>query len=340
MKTVQARSPAKTQAQNHLANVKFRGAASSLFFEDSSHLKTLFWSVCCFFLLILSAGCNKQTYSSPKVPTKENLVITSNFSEKLQIVMASTDLSVGENRIAFGIINPSSGMIRDAAVEISTFYLKNPDTQMPKQTVAATFQKWPVGAGGIYTAQLIFDNPGYWGLSLLVNDQEGFIQNGSIKLLVEEHSNSPMVGSLAPLSLNKTLDVDYLEDITSDTNPDPELYSMNISTAIDTGQPLLVVFSTPAYCLTSTCGPQLDVVKRIKEQYKSDMNFIHVEVYDNLTEMHEDFSKARQSPVFAEWNLKTEPWTFIVDRKGIIFAKFEGYATSKELTNEIMAVLR
>lgn len=320
--------------------LKIRGAASNLFFQSSPHLKALFGLVCCFFLLIITVDCNKQTYSSSTISSKDPSVITSNTSTKLQIVMASTDLSVGENRIAFGIINPSSGMLKDANVEISTFYLEDSNTQIPKQIISATFQKWPVGAGGIYTAQLIFDNPGYWGLSLLVTEQESLTQNSSIKLLVKEHSNSPMVGSLAPLSLNKTLDVHYLEDLTSDTNPDQELYSMTISKAIDTGRPLLVVFSTPAYCLTSTCGPQLDVVKKIKEQYKSDMNFIHVEVYDNLTEIHGDFSKARQSPVFAEWNLKTEPWTFIVDRKGMIFAKFEGYATSKELTNGITEVLR
>ena len=286
-------------------------------------------------------GCNRQTSRSSTIFPKEDSVVISNASTKLQIVMASTDLNVGENRIAFGIINPSSGVLRNAEVEMSTFYLENSGSQIPKQNVSATFQKWPVGAGGVYTAQLIFDNPGYWGLHLLVTEQESVTQNSSIKILVKERSDSPMIGSPAPRSVNKTFpDVNSLSKLTTDTNPDPELYSMTISESIDTGQPLLVVFSTPAYCLTSTCGTQLDVVKKIKEQYGNGMNFIHIEIYDNLVEIRGDFSKARQSPVFTEWNLKTEPWTFIVDRKGMIFAKFEGYVTSEELTDVITEVLR
>ena len=71
---------------------------------------------------------------------------------------------------------------------------------------------------------------------------------------------------------------------------------MAIAEAIDAGLPLMVVFSTPAYCTTATCGPQLDVVKRLKVEYRDRMSFIHLEIYDNPDEIQGDLSRGRVAP--------------------------------------------
>ena len=89
----------------------------------------------------------------------------------------------------------------------------------------------------------------------------------------------------------------------------------------------MVAFSTPAYCTTATCGPQLDVVKRLSESYSDRANFIHVEVYDNPHEIQGDLSNARIAHAVTEWGLPSEPWTFIVDADGLVAAKFEGFVT-------------
>ena len=97
---------------------------------------------------------------------------------------------------------------------------------------------------------------------------------------------------LRPRSDSKTLaDVDGFEQITTDFEPDADLYEMTIADALDTGMPLLLVFSTPAYCQTATCGPQLGVIKELKAEYADRMNFIHIEVYDNPHEIEGDLSR-------------------------------------------------
>ena len=101
----------------------------------------------------------------------------------------------------------------------------------------------------------------------------------------------------------------------------------------------MVVFATPAYCQTATCGPQVDVVKGLKTENEGKVNFIHIEVYDNPLEIQGDLSRGRISPTFTEWNLPSEPWTFIVDEDGVLRAKFEGFATSEELEEALAAVL-
>jgi len=40
-----------------------------------------------------------------------------------------------------------------------------------------------------------------------------------------------------------------------------------------------------------------------------------------------------------EWGLQTEPWIFVVDRKGIVRAKFEGPTTAREIEAALQQIL-
>ena len=260
---------------------------------------------------------------------------------ELQMPLASSDLSVGPNRFVFGLIDSQSGPVRDAQVQVSTFYRGGGGAEGPIESVPGIFRKWPVGPGGVYTAQLSFDRPGLWGVGVLVIGADGSLSSGSVQFEVQEASATPAIGSPAPRSVNKTArDVEKLEDITTDLDPDPEIYAMTIVEALDTGKPIVVAFSTPAFCETATCGPQLDVVKALKDRYKDRVNFIHVEIFDNPNEMRGARSKGHLAPAVVEWNLPSEPWTFIVDREGLVSAKFEAFTTSEELEEALVGVLQ
>ncbi|HCH07682.1 MAG TPA: hypothetical protein DEW32_00585 [Dehalococcoidia bacterium] len=158
---------------------------------------------------------------------------------------------------------------------------------------------------------------------------------------VQEQSLTPAIGASAIRSENKTLkDVSDLEQLTTDTDPDPSMYSITIAEALDQNKPLLVTFSTPAYCQSATCGPQLGVVKDLKSSHSSDMNFLHIEVYDNPDEIQGDLTRGKISPTLTEWGLRTEPWTFVVDAEGLVQAKFEGFVGPEDLEPAIQAVLQ
>ena len=258
----------------------------------------------------------------------------------LRVALASTDIAVGPNRIVFGLIDPTAGAVRDARVQVATFFLAQGQVQTPGETVGAVYRKWPVGEAGVYTVEVAFDQPGRWGLGITAQT-DGSRRKGSVSFEVAETSAAPAVGALAPRSVSKTAaDGVGLEEVTTDPDPDPVLYDMTIAEAVDSGRPSLVVFATPAYCTTSTCGPQLRVVKQLRREYPQGVNFIHVEVWDNPHEIDGDLSKGRLSPTLAEWGLVTEPWTFILDREGVVSAKFEGFVTAEELTEALDTVAR
>ncbi len=291
-------------------------------FAHSSLLLLAFWCV----IIPSAIGCGSS-------PTAVPTIVPAPTPKSLRLALASSDLAVGSNRVVFGIIDPYAGPLTDVSVQVSTFFLPlTGEQEGPIETVDAVLRLWPVSPRGVFTAQLEFGRAGEWGIGVVGTSLDGFEQKASARVQVKEAPATPAIGSPAPRSVSKTLaDVEGFEQITTDFEPDADLYGMTIAEALDAGKPLLVVFSTPAYCQTATCGPQLGVVKELKAEYGDRMNFIHIEVYDNPHEIEGDLSKAVISPTAEEWGLPSEPWTFVVDGDGVIRAKFEAFTTQDEL---------
>ena len=284
--------------------------------------------------LVVTFACASPAATQPAVPPTP-------ASESLRLALASSDLAVGSNRVVFGVIDADAGPVRDADVQVSTFFLTPTGGQDgPVETVDAVFRAWPVTPRGVFTAQLEFDRPGEWGIGAVVTDDDGVERKATARVRVKDTSATPLIGTAAQRSVSKTLaDVDGFEQITTDFEPDADLYGMTVADALDDDKPLLVVFSTPAYCQTATCGPQLGVIKELKAEYAGRMNFIHIEVYDNPHEIEGDLSNAVISPTAEEWGLPSEPWTFVVDGDGVIRAKFEAFTTREELEAAIVGAL-
>jgi hypothetical protein len=66
------------------------------------------------------------------------------------------------------------------------------------------------------------------------------------------------------------------------------------------------------------------------------MAFIHVEVYQNFKP---DPSQRQLSPIMTEWHLQTEPWVFLIDRRGNVGNVFEGAAATDELQQAVDQLL-
>jgi len=108
--------------------------------------------------------------------------------------------------------------------------------------------------------------------------------------------------------------------------PDVELLRVSVAESLRARSPFVVTFATPAFCASRTCGPTVEVVDAVRERYeRRGVRFIHVEVYEG------NDPQRGVNRWMKEWRLPTEPWTFVVDRRGIIRAKFEGAVSVDEL---------
>ena len=258
-----------------------------------------------------------------------------------RITLATTDLGLGPNRLGFGLVDVDSGPIREADVLISTFYLGDGRQEGPIQTARAVWRRWPISQAGLYTANFDFDRAGPWGIAANYVDHLGSSVTVSAGIEVKPKSATPAIGERPPASVTKLArHFEDIGDMTSDPDPDEELYAITVAEGLNAGKPLVVAFSTPAFCRTATCGPQLDVIKDLKDYYYRDVNFIHVEVYDKPAEIDGHLANAPLAQAMIDWALPTEPWTFVMDADGRVAAKFEAFATKDELEAALDAVLR
>lgn len=142
------------------------------------------------------------------------------------------------------------------------------------------------------------------------------------------------VGDQAPLSESRTLEDASLEDLTSDPTPVESFYEMTVAEAVQAG-PSVLIFATPAWCTSQSCGPMLDQVQEVQSEYP-DLNFVHVEVYENIHVT--DRQDLIAVPAVEEWRLPSEPWLYVTDDNGTVTAAFEGAVSDAELRGALGAV--
>ncbi|MCL0044422.1 hypothetical protein M1N24_02690, partial [Dehalococcoidia bacterium] len=257
----------------------------------------------------------------------------------LRPILASTDIAIGMNRMVLGILDSDSIPIEASIVSMFISYEYDGEN-IPFSHVNAAFHAWPGGFGGVFIAQIDFPHAGTWMAEITPQDGNTTGERGRLAFKVMDKSSTPVLGSPAPHTHNSTSkNVTSLNKITTDPDPDPDLYSITIAEALEASKPLMVTFATPGLCVSTTCGPQVDVIKELKATYGAYVNFIHVEIYANPMEISGDINTAKVVGAVNEWGLPSEPWTFIVDAQGIIVAKFEAFTSYQELEAALAEIL-
>lgn len=261
-------------------------------------------------------------------------------------ILATKVLEVGTQRVAFLLVGKKA-LIKAPEATVTSTYLGNSPAvgegvvgegiEGIGEIGRAIYHPWPYGIRGAYSAALTFDRPGPWRLDIAVNDGQ---VTGSTGLEVEvvEQSPVPGIGSRPPLSRTRTLaDVATVAQLTTDYTPDEDLYRLSVAAAIESPRPAVVVFASPAFCTSPTCGPQVDTVTELKEAYRGRADFVHVEIYAAPEQIQGDLSRAELAGAVREWGFTALPgwfnesWVFILDDRGIVKQRFEGFATRTEL---------
>ena len=258
--------------------------------------------------------------------------------EDVAIVPGTSDYAVGESRVSFLVVDKQSRLVERPTARVWVAHaLKQP----PFAETTAKLEPLGVsggedaGVGGIYVATIDTPAPGrYWFLAEPVGGRK--IQAlGNVD--VRKRSEAPAVGDRAIASKTPTLASTGgdLAKLTTSRHPDGALYRRSVAQALAAHEPFVVTFATPQYCQSRTCGPVVDVVSAVRKRMgSSGIRFIHVEIYkDN------DPAKGVNQWV-AQWRLPTEPFTFVVDRTGVIRAKLEGAFSVAELQAAARAVAR
>lgn len=263
-------------------------------------------------------------------------------------VLVSAEVGTGHSRVLITLLDDAGRTIAAQAVTVDErFYDLASSTDTPISETTGTFRWLIPDAKAIYTSYADFARAGDWGMEVTAHESGKPDRTARVTFSVRETTVTPAVGADAPPSDTLTAtDPAALVAISTDEDPDPRLYVLSIKDAIDAGKPFVLVFATPLFCTSSTCGPALDLVKQVMPDYIERVNFIHVEPYllqvtDGQTQPALDVTGHPQAVRAAvEWGLPTEPFVFVVDAQGKVAAKFEGMAYPDELSAALDAILR
>jgi hypothetical protein len=110
--------------------------------------------------------------------------------------------------------------------------------------------------------------------------------------------------------------------------PDPDLHRTTVKQALDAGRPVVLVISTPTFCVSEFCGPVTDMVGELAAEYADRASFIHIEVW-------KDFEAKALNDTAKDWIARgddiNEPWVFLIGADGKIAARWDNVATRVEI---------
>jgi hypothetical protein len=279
---------------------------------------------------------------------------TSSSAGKVQGSVASYDLAMGPpSRFLLGIFNEAKGPVGYGTLPLSFFFLGETSasgTPQPGPTATATYLPLPGSAAppadaskpiylpspadrGVYAADVAFDRPGYWGVSVTVDLGGPQKVNTAFKVLPKHAVPAP--GDAAPPTQNLTVSTpgappEAIDSRASATTPvpDAELHQTTVAQALAEKRPVVLVISTPTYCVSQFCGPVTEMVGDLAKTYANRARFIHIEVW-------KDYKAQQLNDAAKEWIARgddvNEPWVFVIGTDGKISARFDNVVTRSEL---------
>jgi hypothetical protein len=284
--------------------------------------------------LLLTSGC-ASSRSSPETDTSPSAgslaALAENPGPEVALVAGASDFTVGDVRYPFLVVDDDGASVERPTAQV---WVARGLHDEPFEQRTARLEQVGVTGGArgdvshIYVVHLSIPSPGkYWVLAKPVGGRP--IQ-GLGNILARRSTFSPALGSKAYPSKTPTLASADASSITTRRPPDRDLLRYSVAGSLAAHKPFVVVFATPKFCTSRTCGPVVDVVDAVRKRFsESGIRFIHVEIYQD-NNPGKGFNRwVRQ------WRLPTEPWVFVVDRDGRIKAKFEGSVAVSELASAV-----
>ncbi|MDQ3660643.1 MAG: hypothetical protein M3454_06205 [Actinomycetota bacterium] len=246
-------------------------------------------------------------------------------------VFASSEIVVGRNRFLVGLLDDNDAPIGSPKIDMDiTFFDLGESATEPVGHTAMRFIWIDKPYVGLYGAQVSFDDPGKWGAEVSIRGA-GIDEQVKAGFEVRKKSSTPALGDRPPASDSPTASTAAeIKKISTDNDPTPRFYELSIAQALKSDNPSVVVFATPKFCSSATCGPTLDVVEGVAAKWP-EVNFVHVEPY----QLPADPGNLKPVPAALEWGLPTEPWVFVMDSSGRLQAKYEGIVSGGELNQTL-----
>jgi hypothetical protein len=142
----------------------------------------------------------------------------------------------------------------------------------------------------------------------------------------------PLVGEPLPPFDTPTVDDAGGVDPICTQEPACPLHDISLADALADGKPVAYLIGTPAYCQTGVCGPILDLLLELRDEFGDEMTFVHAEVYADET-------LKETAPAVQAYELDFEPLLFVTDATGTLVARLDAVFDKSEMRDAIELAL-
>ena len=280
--------------------------------------------------VLLLAGCSAAGSSPTSAPS-------SGARASVLPVIISSELSTGSNRFLYSFVDATSNSPVGAPDRTASVAFTGPAGQALADT-AGTFI-WAIeNVSGIYVSTVDFPAAGDWVARFTTAAPGKPPESVDFQFQVADKKRVIVPGEAAPSVDTPTLATvgGDVTKISTDSKPDKAFYETSVADALAAHKPFVLVFATPKFCQTQTCGPTLDKVKPIAAAHP-DVTFINVEPYQlkddqgQLQPVLDANGQLQTVPATDAYRLLSEPYVFVVGGDGIVKASFELIFTPDEI---------
>lgn len=253
-------------------------------------------------------------------------------------------LRPGENRYTFGVFTVEREQITDAEVALyvahgpegvakGPFPARIESLETDPQYRAKTTADDPSSAKVAYVAELELPRTGEYRIGALVRQgDDKLAASGPVSGVVKRYADIPAVGDRVPKVSTPTVqsvggDVSKVET----RDPPDTMHETDLADVIGK-RPAVIVFATPRLCQSRVCGPVVDATEQVKAGHGDRAAFIHMEIFKN----NDPNGGVRRQ--VEDFGLPTEPWVFVIDRRGRVASAIEGPFSVQELDRAVAKV--
>jgi hypothetical protein len=295
------------------------------------------------------------TFPSPSGKTVAQL--THGLSRGPVVAPTVRQLDPGRQRFGFALFTISQKQVTDRPVALyverqgtsvvtGPFRATQQSLVVPASFESNTVKNDPRAAKSFYTAELPLKRPGVYAIVALSGANGHLEASAPVGARVLARDPVPGPGDRAPKIDTPTVASVHGNVASIDTRQPPDdMHRVNYADAYGK-KPIVLLFATPALCQSRTCAPVTDVATAVEAEHRGQPPaFIHNEIYkDNEIKPGclEGTRSPRQCyrPQLLAFHLQTEPFLFVIDRRGRVASRLEGAFSKEELDAALRPVLR
>lgn len=297
-------------------------------------------------LTILLAACGSTATTPPANPSASpgsSATPGGSGTPAILPIPITGAFRVGDNRVVFTLTDSSGQKQVAGPGRTLTIGYHGPKGE----TIAPAPQTfiWAIeGVNGVYVGHATFASAGQWTADFSTEAPGSAREATTFGFDVRDRIDVVSPGDPAPSVDTPTLaDVGGdVAKISSDTKPVTRFYETSEADALAARKPFVLIFATPKFCQSATCGPTLDKLKPVAAAHP-EMTFINVEPYklafaDGGLQPVMTGNDLTPVPATLAFKLSTEPFVFVVGADGKVSSSFELVFSPEEIEAAIQQV--